>query len=149
MSWYRGQIVHQGDTAARPPRFQALDPILPAALQGALSDLGVQGLYAHQAEAIDDLRRGENVIVATSAASGKSLCYNLPVLESILEDRTNCALYLFPTKALAQDQVRSLAQLTRSIDPDRVHQPGHAPPGYAAQPPKLVPVFSKPYVRGG
>ena len=116
MPWYRDQIVHQGDTAARPPRFQALDPILPAALQGALSDLGVQGLYAHQAEAIDALRRGENVIVATSAASGKSLCYHLPVLESILEDRTNCALYLFPTKALAQDQVRSLAQLTRSTD---------------------------------
>ncbi len=60
--------------------------------------------YAHQAEAIDGARRGHHLIVTTATASGKSLCYNAPVLETLLLDRAARALYLFPTKALAQDQ---------------------------------------------
>ena len=109
---YQGQIVHLQDIAARAPSCGTLrDPLHPD-LQRSLQSLGVEHLYAHQAEAIDALRDGENVIVATPAASGKSLCYHLPVLEALLQDRASRALYLYPTKALAQDQSRTLSRLT-------------------------------------
>jgi len=68
-------------------------------------------LYSHQAEAIDKIRQGLNVMIATSSASGKSLCYNIPVMETLLNEPFSCALYLFPTKALAQDQLRALSEL--------------------------------------
>jgi len=76
-----------------------------------LTERQIPELYAHQAEAIDAVRRGENVMVATGTASGKSLCYNIPVLEAIAEDPLARALYLFPTRALAQDQARALTAL--------------------------------------
>ena len=69
-------------------------------------------LYAHQAEAINAARQGYHVMVSTSTASGKTLCYNVPVLEAMLEDPQSRALYLYPTKALAQDQLRTLTELT-------------------------------------
>ncbi len=68
-------------------------------------------LYTHQAEAVNAARRGDNVMVATSSASGKTLCYNVPVLEAMLTESGSRALYLFPTKALAQDQLRGLQEL--------------------------------------
>lgn len=68
-------------------------------------------MYTHQAEAANSARRGQNVMVSTSSASGKTLCYNLPVVESLLRERGSCAIYLFPTKALAQDQLRTLREL--------------------------------------
>ena len=77
--------------------------------------MGLWPLRSHQAGAIDALRRGDNVMVATQSASGKSLCYNVPVLESLLQDSACRALYLFPTKALAQDQLRSFAELSGSF----------------------------------
>jgi len=76
-----------------------------------LEALGIAELYSHQAGAINAVRGGKNVMVATASASGKTLCYNLPVLQSILEDPAARALYLFPTKALAQDQLRSIREL--------------------------------------
>ena len=109
--WYAGQLVHREDIPARGPQYSDVDPQLGLDLQRALEQEGIVALYSHQAEAVDAARRGENVIVATPAASGKSLCYNLPVLEALREDRAARALYLFPTKALAQDQARSLADL--------------------------------------
>lgn len=110
---YRQQIVHVEHIPARPARYANLKRPLPAALQEALRQAGVDKLYTHQAEAINAIRDGQDVIVATSTASGKTLVYNTPVLESILEDGRSRALYLFPTKALEQDQLRSLRQLTQ------------------------------------
>ncbi|MBM3135739.1 MAG: DEAD/DEAH box helicase, partial [Chloroflexi bacterium] len=109
---YRGQIVHVERIPARAPRYGKLERPLPPALADALRRRGIRDLYTHQAQAINAVRRGENVVVSTSTASGKTLCYNLPVLEAIIKDRQARALYLFPTKALAQDQLRSLRELT-------------------------------------
>ncbi len=111
LPWYRDQIVHREDIPPRSATYGELDRSLDSALKGALEASGVQGLYTHQAEAINAIRGGENVIVSTPAASGKSLCYHLPVLDSLREDPSGRALFLYPTKALAQDQFRSLGEL--------------------------------------
>jgi len=88
-------------------------------LQSAIDRLCPGGLYRHQAESLERARRGENVVVATPTASGKTLCFNLPVVESILdaEDRGQRAhaLYLFPLKALEQDQLKNLFRLRDAI----------------------------------
>ena len=67
--------------------------------------------YAHQTEAINQLRAGSHVVVSTSTSSGKSLIYQLPVLHALEQDRLTRAMYIFPTKALAQDQKRSLKDM--------------------------------------
>ena len=110
--FYKGQITHVHHLPARRAWYGELEKPLPEQLQAALNESGVERLYVHQAQAINAVRQGENVIVATSTASGKTLIYNLPVLESILADWRARALYLFPTKALAQDQLRALGELT-------------------------------------
>ncbi len=110
--WYRGQVVHREAIAKRSARPGLLDRPLPEALEAHLGALGVTSLYAHQARAINALRVGRNVTVATSTASGKSLCYTIPILESVMANKASRALLLFPTKALAQDQLRKLAELT-------------------------------------
>jgi DEAD/DEAH box helicase domain-containing protein len=80
-------------------------------LREALADRGYEGLYRHQAEAMEALRSGRDACVVTPTASGKSLCYNLPVLQAVSEDPSARALYLFPTKALSQDQLAELRLL--------------------------------------
>ncbi|MGH7777536.1 MAG: DEAD/DEAH box helicase [Candidatus Dormibacterales bacterium] len=89
-----------------------LRPQLAAALRGR----GMDRLYSHQALAYECARRGRHVVVVTPTASGKTLCYNLPVLQGILERPQSRALYLFPTKALAQDQLAELASLARGLE---------------------------------
>ncbi|MBN1549845.1 DEAD/DEAH box helicase, partial [bacterium] len=74
-----------------------------------LDQLGINALYTHQAEAYEILREGKNILVSTPTASGKSLIYQLPSLELILRDPRATVLYLFPFKALAQDQAKSLS----------------------------------------
>ena len=81
----------------------------------ALQKRGIQELYSHQAEAIEKVLEGRHTVIVTPTASGKTLCYNLPVLQSILEDRAARALYMFPTKALAQDQLAELMELDQSV----------------------------------
>lgn len=111
-SWdYQGQIVHIERLPAREALYADLMEPLPEPLLVALQREGIQRLYLHQVEAIERARRGENLVVVTAAASGKTLCYNLPILEAWLKDRQSRALYLFPTKALAQDQLRILHRL--------------------------------------
>jgi len=107
---YAGQIVHRRTLPARPARYAPLVPPLPAVLRRRLAALGVRRLYAHQSAAVDAVRRGEHIAVVTPTASGKTLCYNLPVLEHLLEHPDDRALYLFPTKALAQDQRDALEE---------------------------------------
>lgn len=107
----RGQLVHRHTVPARHSRFGQPREPLPVPLVHRLRELGVEQLYTHQAQAIDLVREGKNVTVVTGTASGKSLCYNVPVLESVLSDAQTRALYLFPTKALAQDQLKVLKRL--------------------------------------
>ena len=108
---YKQQIAHTQFIPSHDATFRELDKPIHPALQACLESSGISSLYTHQAGAINAVRRGENVMVATASASGKTLCYNLAVLEAILKDSSSRALYLFPTKALAQDQMRSLNEL--------------------------------------
>jgi DEAD/DEAH box helicase domain-containing protein len=108
---YEQQVVHIQYIPPGDASFGNLDKPLNPVLQSHLESWGMSSLYTHQAKAINAARCGKNVMVATASASGKTLCYNLAVLEAILDDRTSRALYLFPTKALAQDQLRSLREL--------------------------------------
>lgn len=118
-SGYRNQITHIERIPPRAARYGRLDYPLHPALEEALAAQGVARLYTHQAEAIVLARRGRHVVVTTPTASGKTLCYNLPVLDALLADPAACALYLFPTKALAQDQLRVLDELTDRL-PERI-----------------------------
>jgi DEAD/DEAH box helicase domain-containing protein len=97
-----------------PPR-EARSAPLPAdvhpALRAALARQGIVELYEHQAQAFEAARRGEHLIVTTGTASGKTLAFNLPVLDALAAEPRDRALYLYPTKALAQDQARALAEL--------------------------------------
>ena len=80
-------------------------PDLHPELAAALSKMGLDRLYSHQLEAYERVRAGENVVVATATASGKSLCYKIPAFENALNSAASRALFLYPTKALAQDQL--------------------------------------------
>ncbi len=107
----RGHLVHVEVVAARSARFADPDPPLPHAIQQALRTSGIGRLYTHQVEALTHARTGRDVLVVTGTASGKSLAYQLPVLETLLGEPDARALFLFPTKALEQDQRKSLHQL--------------------------------------
>lgn len=101
-----------------PPRPAQTHPFpndLPVSLRDALSTRHIDTLYSHQLSAWNHIRAGRNIILATSTASGKTLAYNLPVLTEMLENSNARALYLFPTKALAQDQLSNLQSLQSSI----------------------------------
>ena len=84
----------------------------------ALHSQGIEMLYTHQAESLDALKRGEDIVVVTPTASGKSLCFNLPVLQAVTDDPAARALYLFPTKALSQDQLAAFRELATAADID-------------------------------
>jgi DEAD/DEAH box helicase domain-containing protein len=98
-----------------PARHVALPSLLPGTAR-ALAALGIERLYAHQAEAIEAAAAGRHVAIATPTASGKSLCFHVPVLEALGRDPNARALYLYPTKALARDQEASLLELLRAAD---------------------------------
>ncbi len=100
---------------ARSARSENMPSWLDPRLVRALKTEGVHQLYRHQRLAVDACRRGEDVVVVTPTASGKTLCYNLPVIQSVLEDTSTRAFYLFPTKALSQDQVGSLRSLSEQL----------------------------------
>ena len=114
LEWYTGQIVPDGHRVFDPqePVYGDLNFALSQDIVNALYNTrGIQQLYSHQAEAMNALHEGRNVIVATSTSSGKSLIYQLPVLNALESDLQTRAMYIFPTKALAQDQRRSLREL--------------------------------------
>ncbi|RLB45128.1 MAG: DEAD/DEAH box helicase, partial [Deltaproteobacteria bacterium] len=89
---------------------------LASGVERALHQRGISELYSHQARAFDLASRGKHVVVATPTASGKSLCYNLPILQALASDPSATALYLFPTKALSRDQEEALRGLMREAD---------------------------------
>ena len=107
-SEYKDQIVHVEHILPRCAEFGELERPLIKKLHECLDDNAVWPLYSHQAQAVNAARSGANVMVATSSASGKTLCYNVPVMEALLNEKSSRALYLFPTKALAQDQLRNM-----------------------------------------
>jgi DEAD/DEAH box helicase domain-containing protein len=104
-------IVAHREIEPRPPRHAPWPDGLDARLVGALRGRGVEALYTHQAAAYTAVTAGRNVVVVTPTASGKTLCYNLPVLATVARDESARALYLFPTKALAADQLVELRAL--------------------------------------
>jgi DEAD/DEAH box helicase domain-containing protein len=106
-------ITRHVEVPGREARTEPFPDWVSPALREALERTGITELYRHQRLAVDAARRGEDVVVVTPTASGKSLCYHLPVLQAILEQPEARAFYLFPTKALSQDQVGSLQ---RTVD---------------------------------
>jgi len=93
-----GQIVHIQEIPSREASFTELPCHLSEAMREALASIGISRLYSHQSQAIESSISGRHIVVATSTSSGKSLCYNIPVLESLSQDLMACALYIFPTK---------------------------------------------------
>src|SRR5262249_42954374 len=100
---------------ARHAVFAAFPSSLDPRLVESLKARGVPQLYSHQARAFQIVAKGENLIVVTPTASGKTLCYNLPVLQALVQQPDSRVLYLFPTKALAQDQLAELTELAKSL----------------------------------
>ncbi|MDW8338981.1 MAG: DEAD/DEAH box helicase [Thermoleophilia bacterium] len=112
------EVVYRAVEPAREARTEPLPDDLDPRVASALAATGVTALYRHQAETWEAARRGENVIVTTGTASGKSLAFTLPVLDALVRDPRTRALALYPTKALAQDQARALAELRlRGVQP--------------------------------
>ncbi len=101
---------------AREARFAPMPPWVRPELAHAYAAKGVEQLYSHQALAAEAVRNKRDVVVVTPTASGKTLCYNLPVLNAVVENPDARALYLFPTKALAQDQLAELHDLSARLD---------------------------------
>ncbi|MDX6632289.1 MAG: box helicase protein, partial [Solirubrobacterales bacterium] len=111
------RLVAESEEGSRAARMVALPKSIDPALRDALAAAGIERLYAHQAAALEAARRG-NLVVTSGTASGKSLSFNLPVLDELARDPKTRAIYLYPTKALAQDQARKLSELRA---PNLVH----------------------------
>jgi DEAD/DEAH box helicase domain-containing protein len=107
-------VVARRVIEARPADSTALPSWLDPRLATGLKSRGLESLYRHQSDALEALRAGNDVLVVTPTASGKSLCYNLPVLQAVADDPAARALYLFPTKALSQDQLAELRELAQA-----------------------------------
>src|ERR1700745_592220 len=105
------ELAYLGSEAAREPLLAPLPEGLHPHVREALAAKGIDSLYAHQAEAWEAAARGRHVIVTTGTASGKTLAFNLPVLDALARHPKDRAVYLYPTKALAQDQARALGAL--------------------------------------
>src|SRR5690349_6507000 len=105
------QIEHIEFIEARAARFADVQRPMHPQLREKLDDLGFQKLFTHQAEAYDAYSQGKDLVVVTGTNSGKTLCYHLPTLQACLSEPAARALYLFPTKALAQDQLKRLNDL--------------------------------------
>ena len=130
-SAYTGDITLDHVVSASPADFVPLPTDIRPELAAALSRRGIERLYSHQAEAYTALKNGHHLVVVTPTASGKTLCYNLPVLQRLLQNPERRALYMFPTKALAQDQLAELGALKSGLPIDlRVDTyDGDTPPG--------------------
>src|SRR5436190_1767109 len=105
-------VVHHATIASRPGRYSVLPPWLDERIRTGLASRGIEQLYRHQALAVEAIRAGEDVVVVTPTASGKSLCYSLPILQAVADDPSTRALCLFPTKALGHDQVAEFSALS-------------------------------------
>src|SRR2546430_6134115 len=103
---------------ARDAQYAAFPDAIDPQLRAVLEARGIDRLYTHQTDAVEHALAGRHVVITTPTASGKTLCYNAPVLSTILQDPSARALYLFPTKALAQDQLAELHELADRLSND-------------------------------
>ena len=111
-------VTHWEKIPARPAVFSDFPDAIHPDLVKILQDRGIKKLYSHQASAIENILAGKNVVIVTPTASGKTLCYNIPVLNRLITDKESRALYLFPTKALSQDQLNELYEISHALDRD-------------------------------
>lgn len=109
---YKKQIVHIEELLAQAANYSELERPLPESIQGCLLGRKIK-FYSHQAQAINKARQGKNVVIATPTASGKTLAFNIPILEVLTNDKKATALYLYPTKALTNDQLKVLRELEK------------------------------------
>ena len=112
----RASVVEHRVLPERQAQTAPFPTWLDKRLVRALHGRGIEMLYTHQADALDALHSGDDIVVVTPTASGKSLCYDLPVLQSVIDDPAARALYLFPTKALSQDQLAAFRELAIAAD---------------------------------
>jgi DEAD/DEAH box helicase domain-containing protein len=117
---FGSQVACHREIQAQPPQYGNLEKELPPVLKGVLKGMGIKRLYSHQSDAINLARSGQHIITATPTASGKSLIYNIPVFEAILEKDQTRAIYLFPLKALEQDQLKVIGDMDRLMGLGRV-----------------------------
>ena len=117
---YRCQIAFIKELPRVEPVYREPGSPIPPVIRQALEGMGISSFYSHQAQALDLISEGKNTAIVTSTASGKTICYTVPVIEALLADRDATALFLFPTKALAQDQLRGLGHFVE-------HLPEHLP----------------------
>ncbi len=117
MSSYKSQIVHLEEIPPQEARYGELDVPLPKNIQNCLMNRKIK-LYTHQAEAINKARAGKNVVIVTPTASGKTLAFNVPVLEALSLDKQATGLYLYPTKALTNDQLKVLTDMEKETGID-------------------------------
>ncbi len=110
-SVFGGELVHRRMIPGRPARYRELDTPLSEPLRASLARKGITRFYRHQASAIHRIRAGVHVVLVSGTASGKTLCFQIPIAERILENRKSTSLLMYPTKALAQDQLGSLDHL--------------------------------------
>ena len=113
---FASNVTHWQVMPARPAKYDDYPDGFDPALRVVLESRGVKRLYSHQRRAIDLAQAGKDFVVITPTASGKTMCYNLPVLSEILRDNESRALYLFPTKALSSDQVAELYEIIKAMD---------------------------------
>lgn len=109
-------IVHWHTIEEREAQTEEMPAELSGILKGALERRGISRLYTHQKSSYDQIVQGRSIVAVTPTASGKTLCYNLPVLQSIINDPNARALYMFPTKALAQDQKSEINELIQEAE---------------------------------
>ncbi len=114
--WPNFKVAHHAILPHSQPRHGQLAAPLPPPLEEALTQQGITRLYSHQAAAIDQIRKGNHVVVATPTSSGKSLIYNLAVVESLIRKGPQHALYLFPIKALSRDQLQNLSAFLNLVE---------------------------------
>ena len=171
---HRDILSHYHYLPEKPVEYAVGDAGLSPMVLAALERLGIPRLYSHQGEALAAIRAGKHLLVATPTASGKTLIYNLPVLEALLAEPRGHALYLFPLKALEQDQLKALQELDAALPSPTLtaaiydgdtppaaapghqgapaacahHQPGHAPHGAYALPRLVVRLLCPAQVRG-
>jgi DEAD/DEAH box helicase domain-containing protein len=107
-------VVHHATLPARAGEYAPLPDWVDERIRHGLAARGIERLYTHQAEALESIRAGSDVVVVTPTASGKTLCYAIPTLQAIADDPAARALYIFPTKALGQDQVAEFTELSRA-----------------------------------
>lgn len=111
-------IINWHEIEPKEPKTKPMPSSVDERIKAALQKRGIGELYSHQYTAYETLQKGENIVAVTPTASGKTLCYNLPVLQSVAEDNSNRALYIFPTKALAQDQKSELNEIIEEMGID-------------------------------